>query len=82
MATDRHLGPETNPSPHADAEIGGPVHELAEALTALGHYLAAVNRILIEGAEPEVAETLRDVLTNSMAQYERAVDAARQLRKL
>ena len=82
MATDQHLGPETNPSPHANPEIGGPVRELAEALTALGHYLAAANRILIEGAKPEAAEAVREVLTNSMAQYERAVDAARQLRKL
>jgi hypothetical protein len=56
MATDQHLGPETNPSPHADPETGGPVRELAEALTALGHYLAAANRILIEGAKSDRAQ--------------------------
>jgi hypothetical protein len=81
MATDRHLGPETNPPPAADA-VGGPIRELAEALTALGHYLAAADRILIEGAKPEAAEALREVLTKSMAQYERAVDAARRIREL
>ena len=81
MATDRHLGPETDPSPAANA-VGTPVRELAEALTALGHYLAVANRILIEGTTPEAVEALREVLTNSMAQYERAVDAAHRLRKL
>jgi hypothetical protein len=80
MATDRHLGPETNPSPAEDA-VGGPMRELAEALTALGHYLAAADRILLEGPKPEPAEALREVLASSMAQYERAVDAARRLRK-
>ena len=81
MATKQHLSPETTP-PHADTEIGRPERELAEALTALGHYLAAANRILIEGIKPEAAEALREALASSMVQYERAIDAARQLRKL
>jgi hypothetical protein len=82
MSTDRHLDPETTSSPHADAETGGPVRELGEALTALGHYLAAANRMPIEGIKPDTAEALREVLASSMVQYERAIDAARQLRKL
>jgi len=80
MTTDRRLGAETNPSPATDV-VDGPARELAEALTALGHYLAAANHVLLEGTKPETAEALREVLTRSVAQHERAVDAARKLRK-
>ena len=81
MATDQRLGPETNPSPHADPEIGGPVRELAEALTALGSYLVAAKGILADGPTAPV-ERLGDVLDKSMGQYERAAKAARQLHRL
>jgi hypothetical protein len=65
----------------ASTETGGPVRELVEALTAIGNYLAAADRIL-DGATTPVAERLSDVLGKSMAQYGRAANAARRLNKL
>ena len=81
MATDRGLGPDSNGSSGTSVEIGGPVRELVEALTALGNYLAAANRILADGPTPPV-ERLGDVLDKSMGQHERAAKAARQLHRL
>ena len=82
MATDRRLGPETNvSSPRPTTKTGGPVRELVEALTAIGNYLAAANRILADGRTPE-PELLAGVLDKSMGQYERAANAARRLHKL
>jgi hypothetical protein len=82
MATDPRLGPQTKASPlGASTETGGPVRELTEALTAIGNYLAAADRIL-DGAATPVAERLRDAVDKSMAQYGRAANAARQLNRL
>jgi hypothetical protein len=81
MTTDRGRGPDSNGSSGTSVEIGGSVRELAEALTALGNYLAAANRILADGPTPPV-ERLGDVLEKSMGQYERAAKAARQLHRL
>jgi hypothetical protein len=64
-----------------NAEIVGLLCELAEALTAISHYLGAADRILVAGTKPET-ELLSDVLRKSMGQYERAADATRQLHKL
>lgn len=63
------------------AEIARLARDLAEALTALSHYLGVADRILVAGTKPE-AELLRDILKKSMGQYERAADATRQLREL
>jgi hypothetical protein len=82
MATDSLVGPEIKGFPlDASTETGGPVRELAEALTAIGNYLAAASRILADGPTPPV-ERLGDVLDKSMGQYERAAKAARQLHRL
>jgi hypothetical protein len=65
MATDRRLGPETKASsPPASTETGRLVRELVEALTAVGNYLAAANRILAGETMP-AAEPLDDVLDKS-----------------
>ena len=82
MATDPLVRPEIKGFPlGASTETGGAVRELAEALTAIGNYLAAANRILAAGLTPPV-ERLGDVLDKSMGQYERAAKAARRLHRL
>jgi hypothetical protein len=66
MATDPLVRPEIKGFPlGASTETGGAVRELAEALTAIGNYLAAANRILAAGPTPPV-ERLGDVLDKSM----------------
>lgn len=87
MATDPLVRLEIKGFPlGASTETGGAVRELAEALTAIGNYLAVANRILADGIlaggpTPPV-ERLGDVLDKSMGQYERAAKAARQLHRL
>ena len=76
----------------SDKSSGGPpknlteegvalVAELIEALTAIGNYVTAANPIF--GAEPRpTQETLGEALAKSLAQFERANEAARRLRDL
>jgi len=54
-------------------------HELVEALTATGNYLAAAARILKVESRPS-GDTLGDVLKKSLTQFARAVEAVRRLR--
>jgi hypothetical protein len=81
MATDRGLGPDSNESSGTSVETGRLVRELVEALTAMGNYLDAINRMLAGETKPG-PELLADVLDKTMAQYERAANVARQLQKL
>jgi hypothetical protein len=61
------------------AEAVALTHELVEALTATGNYLAAATRILeVERRPPE--DTLGEVLEKSLTQFTRAVEAVRRLR--
>ena len=81
MATDRGLGPDSNESSGTSVETGRLVRELVEALTAMGNYLDAINRMLAGETKPR-PELLADILDKTMAQYERAANVARQLQKL
>jgi hypothetical protein len=55
------------------------VHELSEALTAIGNYLTAAKRMLDGEADPPGA-TVPEVLERSLVQLSRAVEALRQIR--
>jgi hypothetical protein len=57
------------------------VSELAEALTALGNYLASANKLAISSPSPG-PQHLSDALQKSLGQHERAVEATRRLRAL
>ena len=74
MATGRGLGPDSNES----SGTGRHLREVVEALTAIGNYLGAINRMLADETKPG-PELLADVLDKTMAQYERAANAARRL---
>ena len=57
------------------------LHQIAEALTALGNYLAVANRIIEE--RPGLADShLDEAVKKSLGQYERATEAVRRLRDL
>jgi hypothetical protein len=58
---------------------GLPLHELTEALTALGNYLASANKIHNSAAPG--SPRLGEALEKSLGQHERAV-ATRRLRQL
>jgi hypothetical protein len=68
----RNVAGEAPTNPRADQ--AALVHELIEALTALGNYLAAAQRQL----EPP-GEVLGAALRASLGQYERAVECLRRL---
>jgi hypothetical protein len=59
------------------ADQAAVLHELAEALTALGNYLAAAQR-QFENRQAALGEALRA----SLGQYERAAECLRRLREL
>jgi hypothetical protein len=74
-----------------DQDVGGPkpparepvvemqvVHELVEALTALGNFVAAAARITDTGKG--IDDDFRSALAGALAQYERAAAAVHQLR--
>jgi hypothetical protein len=69
------------PSTDRAEEGAALVRELIEALTASGNYLTAANRIFGSEARP-AQETLGEALEKSLAQFERASEAARRLRNL
>jgi hypothetical protein len=52
--------------------------ELIDALTAVGNYLAAANRLFERGSQLRLGE----VLAKGLGQSERASEATRRLRKL
>ncbi len=56
-------------------------HELIEALTALGNYLAAVQREM-ENQPALKQEVFEEAIRKSVAQYDRASEAVRRLRAL
>jgi hypothetical protein len=62
------------------ASTTAPLHELTEALTALGNFLASANK-MHESALPG-ARRLGETLEKSLRQHERAVEATRRLRDL
>ena len=57
------------------------LHELIEALTALGNYLAAAQREL-ENQPALKQKVFERVICHSLIQYDRAVEAIRQLQTL
>jgi hypothetical protein len=57
-----------------------PLHELTEALTALGNFLASANKMR-DKTLPE-SRLLGEALQKSLHQHERAVEATRRLRDL
>ena len=57
------------------------LHELIEALTALGNYLAAAQREL-ENQPALKQKVFERVIRHSLIQYDRAVEAIRQLQTL
>jgi hypothetical protein len=61
------------------AEAVALTHELVEALTATGNYLAAATSILNVETRPP-GDTLGEVLEKSLTQFTRAVEAVRRLR--
>jgi phosphoglycerate-specific signal transduction histidine kinase len=63
-----------------DEETAALLHQLSEALTALGNYLAVVHRKFANEGDPE--PEMRDLLAKSRAQYERAAETVRRLRAL
>ena len=78
MARDRGLGPNINESPGTSVETGSLARELIEALTAIGNYLGAIN-LMLAGETTPGPELLADIVDKTMAQYERAANAARRL---
>ena len=56
------------------------IHELAEALTAIGNYLTALSLMLNPGAAPDET-TAQEVVEKGLSQYSRAVEGLHRLRK-
>jgi hypothetical protein len=75
-ASDGGGGPPRGPTGEAAT-----LHELLEALTAVGNYLEAANHLLGAELSPN-QKTLSEVVEKSLAQTERASATARQLRDL
>jgi phosphoglycerate-specific signal transduction histidine kinase len=67
------------PSNQSD-EKAAHLHELTEALTALGNYLAAAHRRLAD--QPDRPSEVRNILARSLEQCERAGEALRRLGRL
>lgn len=55
-----------------------PSHQLTEALTAIGNYLAVANHILTKKSESK-PDALHAVIQKSLTQYSRAVVAIRKI---
>ena len=77
---DRNIGAEGVPLASEVAPTATLVSELTEALTALGNYLAAANKLVISPL-PE-PQRLSEALQKSLCQHGRAVEAIRRLRAL
>ena len=77
---DRNIGADGVPLASEVAPTATLVSELTEALTALGNYLAAANKLVISPL-PE-PQRLSEALQKSLRQHERAVEAIRRLRAL
>jgi hypothetical protein len=61
-----------------DPEKAALLHEVTEALTALGNYLDVAHRKFKDQPEPR-QEDLGEALKKSLGQYERAAEAVRRL---
>jgi len=81
MSTDRNIGSGNPSAERSDDEKILLVQELTEALTAVGNYLAAANR-MIGGESPPAQHSLAEALEKSVGQCERAGSAVRRLRLL
>lgn len=73
----RNVGDEAPTNRSADE--AALLHELSEALTALGNYLAAARREFEVHPGP-MQEVLGEALRGGLSQYERAAEAVRRLR--
>lgn len=79
MAADGHIGGNEGFRRDQTVPTAALVHELTEALTALGNYLASANRL--NDSAPR-SQRLGEALEKSLGQHERAVEATRRLRDL
>jgi len=79
MAADGHIGGNDGFPRGQTVPTAALVHELTEALTALGNYLASANKIY--DSTPQ-SQRLGEALEKSLGQHERAVEATRRLRDL
>ena len=69
MVTDDSSG-----GPAGSSEVAALLHELTEALTALGNYVAAAHRRVTDTPEL-IREELEETLSKGLVQYERAATA-------
>lgn len=82
MATDNDIGNADERSPtNRSREKAALLHETAEALTALGSYLAAAHG-KFQGQFSPTQDGLGEALEKSLGQYERASKAVRRLCEL
>jgi hypothetical protein len=80
MSTDRNIAG-AEPSAERSNEKIALVRELIEALTAVGNYLAAANRIV--GGEPRLPQdSIGEALEKGVGQFERASEAVCRLHTL
>jgi len=81
MTTDRDPDRRGKVPPHSSSAVDEKIWlDLANALTALGNYLALATRIRLREAQSG-PQRLDQVLEKSWAQHERAVWALRELQK-
>ncbi len=82
MAKDHDIGKVRGGSPtnRSDEKVAL-LHEMIEALTALGNYLGAAQRKFKQQPEPR-PEGLREALKKSLGQHERASETVRRLNDL
>lgn len=73
MVTDDSSG-----GPAGNSEVASLLHELTEALTALGSYVAAAHRKVADRSEP-IREEIDELLGKGLVQYERATTAVHLL---
>ena|SRR5215467_10045488 len=69
------------PPTQAREEPIAALHELIDALTAVGNYLAAANRLFDDSRALKQEKRLGETLAKSLNQSQRANDAARWLRQ-
>lgn len=80
MAADGDIGADRALRKSQAVPTAAPLHELTEALTALGNFLASANK-MHDKALPG-SRLLGEALDKSLQQHERAVEATRRLRDL
>ena len=80
MVDDRKTGDRSAQPQGPPEDVTRVIHELAEALTALGNFIAAAARIS-DGADPPETD-IHKVLEGASGQHERAATALHRLRSL